>query len=214
MLYILLPAYNEEKAIGPLLDKVYAVKDKIALDMKVIVIDDGSADATAEVVKAHELSGRGIAEVVPHIKNMGLGAAMRTGINEFLSRASANCILVALDADDTHNPEVIIELLKEIDNGADVVIASRFQSGAAEVGVSFLRRFLSRGARVFMSIVAPVPGARDYTCGFRAYRYDALDKLRTVYGDNHVVSNHFSEMSELLVKLSDTGARIKEVPFT
>jgi dolichol-phosphate mannosyltransferase len=144
---------------------------------------------------------------------MGLGAAVRTALDAFMSRSSGDDVLVTLDADDTHDPEVIKKLLEEIGRGAQVVTASRFQPGGKEVGVSFMRRVFSRGARVFMSIVAPVPGAKDYTCGFRAYSRPALARAKEIFGDGLVESDHFSCMSELLVKLAATGAKISEVPF-
>ena len=213
MLFIVLPAFNEAKVIGILLDKIDAAFGSMTPPPKVIVVDDGSSDGTADIVRAHPLAARGIAEVVAHPRNLGLGSAVRTALDTFMARSSGDDVLVTLDADDTHDPEVIKKLLDEIGRGAQVVTASRFQPGGKEVGVSFVRRVFSRGARVFMSLVAPVPGAKDYTCGFRAYSRPALVRAREIFGDGLVESDHFSCMSELLVKMAATGARISEVPF-
>lgn len=214
MLYILLPAYNEAACINTLLDKIGAAFADTTPPPRIMVVDDGSSDGTADIVRAHALAAGGQAEVITHEKNSGLGAAMRTGIYAFLDRSAPGDILAALDADDTHNPEVIKDLLREIAGGADIVTASRFQPGGQEIGVSLPRRVISRGARLFMTLAAPVPGVRDYTCGFRAYTREILEKGKTIYGENLVESNTFSVMSELLVKLAAAGAVIKEVPFT
>lgn len=213
MIYIVLPAYNEALAIGALLDKIQLAFESEAEKPRVLVVDDGSSDGTADIVRAHPLAASGQAEVVPHEHNKGLGAAIRTGVETFLARSGGDDILVTLDADDTHNPEVIKQLVAETRKGADVAIASRFQPGGQEVGVSAIRKIISRGAKVFMSIVAPVPGARDYTCGFRAYARPILVRAKQVFGDKLVESNHFSVMSELLIKLSAIGAKVTEVPF-
>lgn len=214
VIWIVLPAYNEAACIGSLLDKVAAAGPRLPGGFQVLVVDDGSADATADIVRAHALAARDLAHVVAHPHNMGLGAAMATGINAFLERSAAGDVMVTMDADDTHEPGFIAPLLEALDQGADVAIASRFQPGGREIGVSFIRRVFSRGVRVFMRFVAPVPGVRDYSCGYRAYKRSALETGRRVFGDKFAESQHFSIMAELLVKLAAAGVAFREVPFT
>ena len=214
MIWIVLPAYNEAASIGALLDKVQTMGPDLPGDFRVLVVDDGSADGTADVVRGHALGADGRAEVVAHEHNMGLGAAMRTGIDAFLDRSAPNDVMVSMDADDTHEPHFIMPLLQAVERGAGVAIASRFQPGGREIGVSLIRRIFSRGVRVFMRVVAPVPGVRDYSCGYRAYTRAALERGRAVFGDHLAESPHFSIMAELLVKLAAAGVRFEEVPFT
>ena len=212
--YIMMPAYNEAPALPPLMDKIQALSRDTGLALRVVVVDDGSSDATADIARAHELSARGVAEVVAHPHNMGLGAGVRTSMNTFLARAQQGDVLVLMDADDTQDPADIPALMAALDRGADVAIASRFVQGGGEVGVSLPRRIFSRGARLFLRLAAPVPNVRDYSCGFRAYRFDILHRAQQVFGDKLVESPHFSVMSELLIKLSAVGAVFDEIPFT
>jgi dolichol-phosphate mannosyltransferase len=214
VIWIILPAYNEAACIGSLLDKIDAAGQGFPGGFRVLVVDDGSADGTGDAVRAHGLARRGLAAVTAHPRNMGLGAAMDTGIREFLERSAPGDIMVTMDADDTHEPSFIPSLLEALDQGADVAIASRFQPGGREVGVSLARRVFSRGVRVFMRFVAPVPGVRDYSCGYRAYKRSALEAGRRVFGDALAESRHFSIMAELLIKLAAAGAGFREVPFT
>lgn len=214
MIWIVLPAFNEAACIGSLLDKIAATGAQLPDGFRVLVVDDGSADGTADAVRAHELAARSLALVVPHERNMGLGAAMATGIREFLERSAAGDVMVTMDADDTHEPGFIFPLLQALEQGADVAIASRFQPGGREIGVSLPRRIFSRGVRVFMRFVAPVPGVRDYSCGYRAYKRSALETGRRVFGAEFAESQHFSIMAELLIKLAAAGVSFGEVPFT
>lgn len=214
MITIALPAYNEEGSIEPLLDKIDALASGAGLDLRVLVVDDGSADRTAEAARAHALAARGALEVIAHPQNMGLGAGVRTGINAFLERAAPGDTLVIMDADNTQEPSDIPALLAELARGAGVAIASRFTAGGGEVGVGPLRRLFSRGVRVFMRIVAPVPGVRDYSCGFRAYSQPALARAAAAFGPKLVEAHNFSIMCELLIKLNAVGVTFAEIPFT
>ncbi|MEW6202313.1 MAG: glycosyltransferase, partial [bacterium] len=123
-------------------------------------------------------------------------------------------ILITMDADDTHDPEYIPELVNRIRKGADVVIASRFCGGGSERGVSVPRRFLSRGVILFMRLAAPVPGVRDYSCGYRGYSAKILHDAADTFGSRLIETDGFSVMTELLIKLAALGARIEEIPFT
>lgn len=214
MITITLPAYNEEESLGPLLDKIQALASDTNLPLRVVVVDDGSADRTAEAARAHALAERGALEVITHPQNMGLGAGVRTGIDAFLKQAAPEDVFVIMDADNTQEPSDIPALLAQLARGAGVAIASRFTEGGGEVGVGPLRRLFSRGVRVFMRIVAPVPGVRDYSCGFRAYSQPALARAAAVFGEKLVEAHNFSIMCELLIKLNAVGVTFAEIPFT
>jgi len=151
-----------------------------------------------------------ITRLIRHPQNMGLGAAIRTGLK---AASLADGVVVTLDADNSQGPELIREMIAKIEAGADVVIASRFQPGAQEVGVPPHRKFLSHLSSGAIRVLAPYPGARDYTCGFRAYRVEVLRQLIGRYGDAFVRENGFSCMLELLLNLRRIGATVAEVPL-
>ncbi|HEY3111592.1 MAG TPA: glycosyltransferase family 2 protein, partial [Chloroflexota bacterium] len=163
---VLLPAYNEERAIGPLLDRIEAAL--CGRPYRVVLVDDGSADRTIEVARAR--AARMPLTILPRTRNGGLGSAMRTGLEHVRRSADPDEVLVTMDADNTHDPALIPRLVEALDGGADLVVASRFVPGAVAVGVPWIRRLLSGGARVVFGVVVGAEGVRDYTSGYRAYR--------------------------------------------
>ncbi len=112
MLTIVLPAYNETEAIVPLLGRIKAFVDKHATRARVIVVDDGSSDDTDAQARAF----RGLAvQVVPHLRNRGLSAAIQTGLTAALAVSEDDDVIVTMDADDTHPPALISRMLRRID---------------------------------------------------------------------------------------------------
>ncbi len=210
----MLPAYNEESAIVSLLDKIASCSTKWGFTIKVLIVDDGSSDRTVELAEAHALKAVGALEVVKHGVNRGLADAMRTGIETFLKRATdQGDIMVTMDADDTHDPVYIAGLVEEIRNGADVAICSRFVEGGVEKGVNAFRKILSRGAKWFMDVLAPIPLIKDISCGYRGYSAGILEKADRIFGAHLIQSPGASVQAELLVRLMAIGAKIKEIPF-
>ncbi len=104
-------------------------------------------------------------------------------------------------------------MVREIQEGYDVVIASRFRTGARVVGVPFGRHFLSTGARALFTVLFPTKGVRDYTSGFRAYRGSVMKQAFATYGDKFVGEAGFSCMCDILLKLRKQGALFHEVPL-
>lgn len=204
---VMMPAYNEEKDLPGLLERLRNALDGWA-DYRVLVVDDGSRDRTAEIVRA--AAARMPAELIQHAKNQGLGAAMRTGLK---AASRMGDVVVTLDADNSQDPELIRTMVGRLEEGFDVVIASRFQPGAREVGVPPFRRLLSHVSSAGIRLLVRIPGARDYTCGFRVYRGAILVRLIDTYGDAFLRENGFSCMLELLLNLRRIDARVAEVPL-
>ncbi len=207
MITVMMPAYNEERDLPGLLERTRAALDGWA-HYRVLIVDDGSRDRTAEI--ALDAAQRMPVELIRHPHNMGLGAAIRTGLK---AAAQADGVVVTMDADNSQGPELIATMLAKIEDGADVVIASRFQPGSQEVGVPPHRKFLSHLSSAGVRVLAPYPGARDYTCGYRVYRAEVLRRLIDRYGDHFVRENGFSCMLEILLNLRRIRARVAEVPL-
>ncbi len=214
-LWLALPAYNEEKSLPALLERCVPVAARLAAAgraMRVVVVDDGSKDRTIE--KALAFADRLGIEVVPHVVNQGLGAALRTCIQEGLRRAAPGDVVATMDADNTHDPGLLPEMWSHLESaGADVVIASRYASGGDEIGLTPLRKVLSRGASFLLTVATPVRGARDYTCGFRVYRVATLRRAAEAWGDRLIEESGFTCMAEVLLKLGRGGARVAEWPL-
>jgi dolichol-phosphate mannosyltransferase len=214
-LWNVLPAYNEERSLAGLLPRFVTLAAALGprgAGLRVLLVDDGSRDGTAGAAAAFR--DRLALEVIPHGVNRGLGAALRTGILAALARADDADLIGTMDADDTHDPALFIPMWDQLEaEGADLVIASRYAPGGREIGLTPLRRALSRGASLLLSLVVPVRGARDYTCGFRLYRARTLRRAALAFGDRLIEEAGFTCMAELLLKLGRGGAKVAESPL-
>lgn len=209
------PAYNEAERISELIARAEAALSAMTPDWEMVVVNDGSADATADLVR--EASARQPrVRLVNHEVNRGLGPAIMTGMLAALERPPDEGLLVAfMDADMTHPPETLPIMRKALEEGADIVIASRYQPGSEQHGVSAFRQFLSWGARHVFRLTIGLNGVRDYTCGFRAFHAPILRAGIQRFGSDGLIQRRgFACTDELLVKLSLLNPVILEIPFT
>ena len=213
MLVVMLPAYNEVDSIAPLLSRIARTFEEIDGDTSVLLVDDGSTDGTVERAEETARSAGLQLTVAAHGTNRGLGAALKTGFSRGSELVGRDGVLVGMDADNTHDPAVIPSMLKRLDDGYDVVIASRYAPGGEEVGLSLLRSILSRGASTTLRLFLPVKGARDYSCGYRAYRGSVLARAFEVHGDDLITETGFVSSAEVLLKLAYLPSRVAEVPL-
>lgn len=214
-IWMALPAYNEERSLPNLLERFVTLRpvlERTGARLRVLVVDDGSTDGT--VAAAEKFRGRLDLEVIPHGVNRNLGAGLRTGLTGALERAAEGDLIATMDADNTHDPALLPTMREVLDRErADLVIASRYAPGGKEIGLTRLRQFLSRGASFLLTLVARVPGARDYTCGYRLYRAAMLRRALAAWGDRLIEEAGFVCMAEVLVKLGRGGARVREAPL-
>lgn len=213
MIVILLPAYNEAESIGALLDKIRRTLDEHEYGYRVLVVDDGSHDATLEVVR--ERAERMPITVVQHRINRGLWETIRDGFEWAAENCQPDDIIIRMDADDTHEPSYIPALVARIEEGNDVVIASRFQPGGGALGLDAYRTFISRCANLTMKLFFPIKGLREYSCGYRAYRAEIVQHALRIFGNAFidVKGVGFTCTLEKLIKFRMLGARFAEVPF-
>lgn len=206
-----LPAYNEEESLPELLERIGEAFADSGLPYEVVIVDDGSSDATAKI--ASQMSFQMPIHLVQHEVNQGLGRTLRDGLREAVDRASERDIIITMDSDNTHPPGLINRMVQMIHEGCDVVIASRFESGGCAVGVPFERVLLSIGARALFTVLFPTRGVRDYTSGFRAYRASVVRQGFADHGDDFVGEKGFSCMADVLLKLRKQGALFGEAPL-
>jgi len=211
MIYLVLPAYNEERDLGALLERVAAALPPEKVNYRVLLVNDGSEDGTFTLAKS--MAERMPLELIDHGYNRGLGQAILTGLRRGNMLAGHADVVVTMDADNTHDPALIPAMAAKIASGYDVVIASRYENGGKEIGLSWVRHVFSGGASFLLRLFFPITGARDYTCGYRAYSGDLLHRAFAAYGDGLVQERGFTCMAEILIKLGKLGARVTEVPL-
>jgi dolichol-phosphate mannosyltransferase len=209
--FVVLPAYNEQIGLQRLLPKIQRSLQRTQLDYEIIVVDDASIDETGRV--ASQASFEMPLRLVAHRENRGLAGAIKTGLETAMGLATEGDVIVSMDADDTHAPANIPQMLQMIDEGYDVVIASRYQHGSQTVGVPWNRQAMTHVARWLFKLVMPIRGVRDYTCGYRAYRFTALDQSMRHYKESFFTEKGFSCMVDILLKMRGFGFVFGEVPM-
>lgn len=213
MIIILLPAYNEEHSLELLLPKIRDTMSEMSEDYLIIVCNDGSGDNTQKQI--NRFQSEMPIETIYHKINRGLGETSRDLFERAAEVTSDEDIIIRLDCDDTHEPDIIPTMVNKVREGFDVVIASRFEKGGGQIGVNFYRASISRLANLFMKIFFPIPGLKEYSSGFRAYKASKIKEAISFYGNNFIQLKGlgFTCTLEKIVKLKIIGARFAEVPF-
>ena len=204
------PAYNEAASIEDLIESMAAVSEEQGWAYDILVVDDGSADETGRL--ARDKAPARPVRVERNEPNQGLGRTIRRGLRSAADAAGADDVIITLDADLTQDPAYAPSMLAKLDEGFDVVIASRYRKGSAVEGLSTFRRLLSYGASGVVLLLRPVPGVRDYSCGYRAYRAQTIREAFLRDGDDFVSERGFACMVEISERLRG-HARFAEVPF-
>jgi dolichol-phosphate mannosyltransferase len=210
--WLVLPAYNEAANLPPLLANIRQLGiDAPQLDVRVIVVDDGSKDDTGAVAQRESQTIR--LELLPNGQNRGLAYTFKRGVMAAAQQAAPMDIIVCMDADNSHLPEQIPLMASEIGKGNDVVVASRYRRGAVVMGVPWSRRVLSRGMSVLFQAIYPVKGVRDYSCGYRAYRAGFVQSAIASQGEELFAQEGFACMVGILLHLSREKGRFTEIPL-
>lgn len=186
---IIVPAYNEEANIP------FVMEDLNEIRADVLVVNDGSTDATAEVAE-----GFG-ATVVSHPFNMGIGGTMQTGF--MYAAANDYDMAVQFDGDAQHRADQIRRIIEPVGSGeADLTIGSRTIPGGYRIGVT--RWF---GSKIFLGMIKGLTGMRinDPTSGFRCYGRKTLQLFSRRYPDD------YPEV-ESIITAHRSGLRVREVP--
>lgn len=209
----LLPVYNEAARLDALLSRIRASMEKAGIAYRVVAVDDGSRDDSSGILTRRAADMPIV--VLTHRFNRGLAETLRDGIEWVADNAGEDDVVITMDADDTHDPEDVGPMLLKIDQGCDVVIASRFCAGAEVRGVPAHRQLFSVGANGLLRAFLRIPGVRDYACGFRAIRAGLLRRAVMQLGNGLLELRNWGFIctAELLWKLSLFGARCGEVPF-
>ncbi len=198
---VIVPTYNERDNLEIIAGRLHAAVP----DADLLVVDDNSPDGTGRI--ADTLAGQqSWAQVLHRSGKQGLGAAYIAGFD--WAREQGYDVVVEMDADGSHAPEQLPDLLAALEH-ADVVLGSRWVPGGAVVNWPRSRTLLSRGGNAYTRLLLGLPLA-DATGGYRAYRRPVLDALLT--GD--IASQGYCFQVDLVWQAWRAGHRVVEVPIT
>ena len=196
-----IPTYNEVENLEAV---VKGIRVAVA-DAGIMVVDDGSTDGTDAL--AHRLGGElGAVDLVSRPAKLGLGSAYRDGFRRAIDAGAEIC--VQIDADLSHDPQVLPALLANVEHGADLAIGSRYVPGGVTESWSRRRRWLSRWGNRYAAGVLGL-AVNDATSGYRAYRAAALEAIDYTT----VRSEGYGFQIEMTHRLVRAGGRIVEFPI-
>ena len=200
-LLIIIPTYNEVENIGLLVNEIFKFVD----DVSILVIDDNSSDGTQDLVEGISQKNERVFLLKRECK-LGLASAYITGMKWGIENGFD--IFCEMDADFSHNPKYLPEMIEKIKNN-DVVIGSRNIKGGAVQGWSLLRNFISKGGSLYSRFVFGFPPLFDLTGGYNMWRLSALEKI----GINHIVSDGYCFQIEMKYKAWKKGCSVIEIPI-
>lgn len=166
---IIVPTYNERENVTHLIKILHEVMTKEGISYEVVVVDDNSPDGTAEAVRS--ISNRYNVKLIVRPGKLGLASAVLEGL-----KAAKGSLLVVMDADLQHPPEVIPGMLRKVLSGCDIVIGSRYVKGGRTPGWSMFRRIVSKAADLIAKILLPrTRGVKDTMSGYFILRREVID---------------------------------------
>lgn len=198
---VVLPTYNEIENIEEVLRRIRAV----CPHADVLVVDDGSPDGTAD--RAEKLGLElGRIDVLSRPKKSGLGSAYRVGFRTGLEQGYD--VMIEMDADLSHDPDALPNLVAEVERGADLAIGSRYIPGGSIPDWPWPRRAISRFGCYYARVMLRIP-VHDATAGFRAYHRRSLAAIEL----DEVRADGYGFQIEMTYLVDRQGGRIVEVPI-
>ncbi|HKP29309.1 MAG TPA: polyprenol monophosphomannose synthase [Gemmatimonadales bacterium] len=198
---VVLPTYNESQNLSQIVPVILSQDDRL----EVLIVDDNSPDGTGKI--ADVLAG-GIARVnVLHRQSKeGLGRAYLAGFKWGLEHGFDG--LFEMDADFSHDPRFLKDLITALEEGADLVLGSRYKDGVNVINWPMSRLVLSSGANLYARLITGLP-LSDSTGGFKAFRRRVLEAIPL----DRVRSNGYSFQIEMSYRAWKKGFRLVEVPI-
>jgi dolichol-phosphate mannosyltransferase len=213
VIHVVVPAYDEAANIAQALEDIRERLEPLGIRHRVVVVDDGSRDATAEIARAASSRERPV-EVVVHERNLGPGAAFRSGFLHVLKDAGPSDLVVTLEGDRTSDPRVLMRMVHRAwEEGDDIVLASCYLYGGGIRGTSLHRVFLSHVANGLMKKALGLSGLATLSSFYRVYQVSALRAMRERWGERFITTEGFECMVEVLYRAARLGLRVSEVPM-
>ncbi|MBT7903301.1 glycosyltransferase family 2 protein [Candidatus Woesearchaeota archaeon] len=185
--WVVIPAYNEEKKIGAVINKVKKICKNI------VVVDDGSKDNTYELAKSKKVTA------LKHIINLGKGSAAKTGCDYVFKQNGQ--VMILIDADGQHKPEDIPRFLTQINKGNDIVFGYRSRTKKMPAVFRFGNWFINKVTEILYEIKI-----KDSQSGYRAFTSESYTKIRWN-------STDYSMESEMIANVGKNKLKYSEIPI-
>jgi glycosyltransferase involved in cell wall biosynthesis len=198
---VIVPTYNEKENIEALIAQLLALPTGV----RVIVVDDNSPDGTGEIADRLAAESEGRVSVIHRPGKLGLGTAYIAGFKRALVGGAD--LVCSMDADFSHNPRYIPDIVEKIEQGYDLVIGSRYVRGGGS-NHNLVRKVFSWGANTITRVMLGLH-AHDTTAGFRCYRREVLESLDL----DSIKSSGYSFLFEMLYNVERRGWKVGEVPI-
>ena len=205
---IILPTYNERDNIESLIAAIFTVTKGIpGFTFRLLIVDDMSPDGTGEIVK--KLAKKNLSIALLTGKKMGLGAAYLKGMHYAIEKMHAD-IIMQMDADWSHNPDLIVQFVKRIQSGDDFVVGSRYIKGGAIPGNWGLhRKIFSIIGNLWVRLGLGILSPHDWSSGYRIMRTEVFNHV-------HQGLNKYSGYTfqiAFLHRVKQAGFRVSEIPL-
>lgn len=197
---VIIPTYNEKENISAMIDKVFSLPQEFDL----LIIDDGSPDGTADIVKYRQLEFGPRLNMLQRSGKQGLGTAYITGFKWALEHGYD--YVFEMDCDFSHNPDDLLRLYEAALDGADVVVGSRYVTGVNVVNWPMSRLLMSYYASYYVRLMTQMP-VRDATAGFVCYSRKVLETIDL----DAVEMKGYGFQVEMKYTAWQLGFKIKEV---
>ena len=200
---VIIPTYNEKENIAAIINAVIVLGNQY----HVLVVDDGSPDGTANIVKELMQANPDEIFIQERVGKLGLGTAYIHGFKWAL--ANQYDYIFEMDADFSHNPLDLDRLLAACENGADVAIGSRYVKGGATENWPLDRLIYSKGGSLYTRMITGMP-VKDPTAGFMCYKNKVLAAMQL----DHINFIGYAFQIEMKFASWRLGFKLKEVPIT
>ena len=198
---VIIPTYNERENLPVLVRDILAHPG-----YRVMVVDDQSPDGTGQIADELAAANPGRLEVLHRTGKRGLGRSYIDALT--IARQGTADLICQMDADLSHDPKYLPDMVAAAANGCDIVIGSRYLHGVSVVNWPLRRLILSAFANNYVRTVTRLP-VRDCTSGFRCWRREALQRVPL----ERIVSDGYAFLVEMLYEAHRRGCRIGEVPI-
>jgi dolichol-phosphate mannosyltransferase len=199
---VIIPTFNEKENIEKMIRKVFSLPESFDL----LIIDDGSPDGTAQIVKQLQLEFPNKLFLLERKGKLGLGTAYIKGFHWALEHSYE--YIMEMDCDFSHNPDDLLRLLQACKDGADLSVGSRYVKGGSVKNWPWDRVLISYGGSLYVRMITWI-GVKDTTAGFVCYKRKVLETIDL----NKIRFTGYGFQIEMKFATKKLGFKIKEVPI-